>query len=328
MVRCCLKKSKHMLTETNIIQTLKRAFPTHIGDDAAVLPATNHDHHVITQDLLVEDVHFRRKYHSAATLAHKALHVNLSDLAAMGAFPDYVLLGLSIPPTLSEDYLNEFLNHFTHACHTQHVTLIGGDTTASPDTFFISVTALGHVDPANIKHRHTAKPGDVICVTGPLGEAHVGFTTLERGEIAAPALTSAFLTPNARVSEGIWLGKQTAVTAMMDLSDGLFTDLEKLAIASNSAALINVDHFILTPSFKSACQHLQLDPISTQLIGGEDYGLLLTLKPEHYTTLHAAFKNQFGYSLQTIGHMRPGAGVQVIQHDQPFNLQLTPFSHF
>ena len=316
-----------MLSESGIIHFLKTRFPAHIGDDAAVLPQPTHNRQVITQDLLVEDVHFRLRYQDAASLAHKALHVNLSDIAAMGATPQYVLLGLSFPkPTAS--YIHDFLEHFSAVCNAHHVTLIGGDTTRSPDKVFISVTAIGNSEEKNIKYRHTAKPGDVICIAGHLGEAHLGFTALEQGETGFDDLKNLFLQPHARVNEGVWLGKQAGVTAMMDVSDGLFIDLEKLAEASKIAATIQIDRLLSTPLFRLACQQLKRDPVITQLTGGEDYGLLLTVKSEVYTSLSTAFMTHFGYALQPIGHMNQGNGVHLIKHGHPIHLQLETYAHF
>jgi thiamine-monophosphate kinase len=313
------------LSESGLIDFLKTKFPTHMGDDAAVLsPAQQR---VITQDLLVEDVHFRMRYQTAESLAHKALHVNLSDLAAMGATPEFVLLGLSIP-TQHADYIHAFLAAFSDACQANQVILIGGDTTRSPDKLFISVTAIGGIHEANLKYRHTAQPGDLICIAGALGEAHLGFTALEHQVSGFDDFKQRFLKPHARTREGIWFGSQPHVTAMMDLSDGLFIDLEKMMEASKQSAIINLDALQPTLDFQTTCKHLHLDPIITQLTGGEDYGLLLTIHPDHYAELAHAFQSQFDYPLHAIGCVEAGSGVRTIQNGKPVTLQLTPYHHF
>ena len=327
MVLSSFKKSNAMQDEAGIIHFLKAAFPEHIGDDAAVLPLTSDTRLVITHDLLVEDVHFRQRYQDAASLAHKALQVNLSDVAAMGAMPLYVLLGLSIPRTDSNN-IDAFLTHFTTACKKSKVTLIGGDTTRSPDAFFISVTAIGSLQEKHIKYRHTAQAGDIICVAGQLGDAHLGFTALEQNEPGFNDFKTCFLKPNARINEGLWFGTQNPVTAMMDISDGLFTDLEKLAQASQLGATIHLEKLNPTPEFQAACQHFNLDPITTQLSGGEDYGLLLTVKAQNYPSFAEAFQTRFQYPLKPIGYMHAGDGVQLIKNNQPIHIQLDLFSHF
>ena len=208
-----------MLNESKIIQALKTAFPDHIGDDAAVLDFSADKSYVISKDLLVENTHFRLKYQDAASLAHKALHVNLSDIAAMGAIPAFVLLGLSIPKYF-ESQTQLFLKAFTDACQAVPVMLIGGDTTHTTDNLFISVTALGIAPKHHIKLRSQAQSGDMIYVAGNLGHAHLGFSALETDHANFLDYKHNLLQPTARLQEGAWFGSQATVTGMMDISDG------------------------------------------------------------------------------------------------------------
>ena len=248
-----------MLNESNIIHTLKTAFPTHIGDDAAVLDFNADNHYVISKDLLVEGTHFRLNYQDAASLAHKALHVNLSDIAAMGATPAFVLLGLSIPQYF-ESQTELFIQAFTEACKHASVILIGGDTTHASDNLFISVTALGIAPKKHIKLRSQAKSGDLICVAGNLGYAHLGFTALETSHADILEFKQNFLQPTARLREGVWLGKQANITGMMDISDGLYLDLKRFCEASQLAAYINLDALTADTRFENTCHALNLDP--------------------------------------------------------------------
>ena len=316
-----------MLNESNIIHALKTAFPNHIGDDAAVLDFNADNNYLISKDLLVEGTHFRLTYQDAASLAHKALHVNLSDLAAMGATPAFVLLGLSIPKHF-ESKTELFLNAFTDACKAVSVMLIGGDTTHAPDNLFISVTAMGIAPKQHMKLRSHAKPGDLICVTGNLGHAHIGLTALETSQPKLIEFKQAFLKPHARLHEGVWFGEQTAVTGMMDLSDGLYLDLKRFSEASQLAGHINLDAFKPNAKFKQACDALNLDPTTTQLTGGEDYGLMVSLSPEAYVNIKEEFKQTFGYDLIHIGSFHEGAGVQFLKKNKPMELNLKSFSHF
>ena len=316
-----------MLNESEIIAKLQSEFPHYIGDDGAVLPLSEQKKTVITKDVLVEDVHFRTRYTDPASLAHKALHVNLSDLAAMGAKPQFVLLGISIPPS-REAYVTAFLESFGQVCKAASVILIGGDTTASPDKLFISVTAIGVAYSAHLKYRHTAQPGDLICVAGELGHAHLGLIAFEVENDGFEIFKEAFLNPTARVAEGRWLSEQPGVQSTMDLSDGLFADIKRLCAASRVAAEINLEDLEFSDHFISACKVLSLDPVHTALTGGEDYGLLFTVHPQHHGTLAIRFKKTFGYDVKTIGTIIRGQGVTYLKNGQPQELELHPFSHF
>jgi thiamine-monophosphate kinase len=316
-----------MLSEANIIEYLHAEFPTNIGDDAAVIPLSETSSYVLTKDVLIEDVHFRRVYYDPASLAHKALHVNLSDLAAMGAKPQFVLLGLSIPASYEKE-IHEFLKGFSKACKDASVILIGGDTTQSPDKLFISITAIGVAETSKIKYRNRALPGDVICFAGVLGHAHLGLMALEAEVKGLQTFKKVCLKPIARLQEGAWLSHKKEVTAMMDLSDGLFIDLQRLCASSKVAANIQLEQLMPSEEFVNACQQLGLDPLQVQLTGGEDYGLLLTVAPEAYANLTTEFKRTLGYDLQSIGHIVPGEGVYFMQQGSPRELLLKPFSHF
>ena len=185
-----------MIQEDKIIKALQATSTDgFIGDDAAVLPNVNgSNRYVISKDLLIEDVHFRTKYFTPEDLAHKALHVNLSDISAMGAEPLYILCGISIPSNL-QDYAIRFLNSLAAICQNVDVTLIGGDTTASKDRLFISITAIGTAPESNIKYRNGAKASDLICVIGNLGFAHLGFLGLEQSLTTDTKYINSFLPP-------------------------------------------------------------------------------------------------------------------------------------
>ncbi len=308
-----------MINEDKIIQHLQIKSCGFIGDDATVLTHINNSRYVLTKDLLTEDVHFRTRYFTPRDLAHKALHVNLSDLAAMGAEPLYILCGISVPDTL-QDYASDFLNSLTISCQEASVILIGGDTTASKNHLFISITAIGHVQEGNIKHRSTAVRNDFICIVGNLGWAHLGFIALEKAFATDAKYISSFLRPKAKVKEGIWLGRQAAVTSMMDVSDGLYIDLKRLCVASNKSACVDID------LLQSVLEH----EISLQvaLEGGEDYGLLATINKESFEKLSNEFTKAFNYNLKVIGHIDDGESIIFRQGNQEVDLSINPFSHF
>ena len=137
-----------------------------------------------------------------------------------------------------------------------------------------------------------------------------------------------FLFPKAKVREGIWLGKQNTVTSMMDISDGLFIDLKRLAKTSKVCAEISLDKLPLSKSFINACDSLNLDPFNTLLVGGEDYGLLFTIRKEHFPEISRQFFNLFSYQLHCIGHIKDGEGVNIQKCGHRVELPLKPFSHF
>lgn len=316
-----------MLSEHNIIKALKNDFPEFIGDDAAVIPGHNQKSYVVTKDLLIEDTHFRTRYFSPEDLAHKALQVNLSDCAAMGASPTFVLGGIGIPINLN-NYAQEFLSDFATACKNAGVIIIGGDTVLSPDKLFLSITVLGEAENSHIKYRSTAKPSDILCVAGDLGYAHVGFMTCEKSLSGFTEYKKSFLRPCAKIKEGLWLGENIAVTSMMDLSDGLFMDLHRLCEASHTAATIELNNIIYPDAFMKACAALSLDAQNTILTGGEDYSLLFTVKSEHYEKLAQDFLITFGYPLKKIGSISEGSGIHFTEKGKNKILYLKPFSHF
>jgi len=316
-----------MLNESDIVNRLKKEFPDYIGDDAAVLPLCISKNHVVTKDLLIEDVHFRAEYVDAASLAHKVVHVNLSDLAAMGACPEFILLGVAIP-LLYEKYAQAFLEQFALVCQKSKVILIGGDTTKSSDKLVISVTAIGFALHQNLKYRNTAQVGDVICIAGSLGTAHLGLIACERKLKGFDYYKNSFLKPQAKIEEGQWLGFKQSVHSMMDISDGLVVDLKRLCEASNVQANIKLEQIKLSGIFIDYCKRVGLNAIEVALIGGEDYGLLFTVARASVEALKRSFKKQFGYPIQCIGHFCAGKGIQFTENNLPKNLILHTFSHF
>jgi len=237
-----------MLSEQSIITQLQHAFPQDIGDDAAVFKAFGAQSYVITKDLLIENIHFRTQYVNPTALAHKAIHVNLSDIAAMGAKPLFVLLGLSFPKN-KEEYIKSFLEYFAQVCQKESITLLGGDTTASPEMIYLSITAVGIAETVRVKYRHTARAGDCIAATGTLGEAYLGLLACEQGCKELTDYKKIFLEPTARIAEGLWLAQHDTVHALMDVSDGLYADLKKLCAASKVAAEIRLEQLSYSENF-------------------------------------------------------------------------------
>ncbi len=265
-----------------------------IGDDCAVLPMGDGRSLLFTSDLLVEGVHFLREATSAYDLGHKSLAVNLSDVASMGATPTATLLSLSIPKELSGEWIEEFMRGYTDSSRRYGVALIGGDTTSSTRDLTINVTAIGVAADGEIKRRSDAEMGDRIYVTAPLGESGAGLRDILNGEYDT-LLATIHKCPTPRVAEGAWLGKRVEVGAMMDISDGIASDLRHIMKRSNVGAIVELSHIPTRVNIEDA------------LCGGEDYELLFTLRSDcNREEFEQSFKEAFGYTPHSIGSIVEG----------------------
>lgn len=305
-----------------------------IGDDCAVLEPTPGHRLLATTDLLLEDVHFRRRYAEPADIGWKALAVNLSDIAAMGGRPRWALVALALPAETTVEEVDAFYEG-ARALGSRHaVAIVGGDTTASPAGWFVNVTVLGEA--ATPLLRSGARPGDVIAVTGPLGRSAAGLAVLEGPgapegiDAAARAeVTAAHLRPRPRVIEGKWLGEAGQVTAMIDLSDGLATDLARIAEESGVHCRVDIDRLPIDPSTRDVARALRADALAWATGGGEDYELLLTCEPQALGRLQEGLERATGTRLHTIGVVTvPGAGISFVDargHQVPAT---AGFEHF
>ncbi len=277
-----------------------------IGDDAAVINVRG-TNLVITKDLLVEDVHFILRHHPPRLLGRKSLNVNLSDLAAMGAFPKYALLGLGLPKRSETKWIREFFGGFKSAAKNFGVSLIGGDVTQARKVL-VSVTLLGEAK--NIVGRDGAKPGDLLFVSGPLGEAREGLLLLRRGARLGKSrkqdrMLKAFLDPKPQIELGMALASQKLVSAMIDISDGLSVDLSHICEESNCGAEIHMDRLPVSVDLKV----LQRRAYDFALNGGEDYQLLFSV-PENKREALSRLQKKF--DIVAIGRMIEQKGTFVV----------------
>ncbi len=263
-----------------------------IGDDCAVLPVGGGEALVFTCDALCEGVHFLRDAISPEALGAKTLAVNLSDVAAMGVRPVATLLALSLPADLDAGWAERFVAGYTAASERSGVALVGGDTTRSTSGVVLSVTAIGRGPAAHLKRRRDARIGDAIFVTDRLGASAAGLRDLLAGRCGTP-LAEIHRTPQAEIEAGPWLGEQPAVHAMMDLSDGLASDLRHILAASHCGAAIDLDAI---PVAAGAT-------LDDALGGGEDYKLLLTASATAADALASAFEARFGRPLYRVGRI-------------------------
>lgn len=266
-----------------------------VGDDGAVI-----DHFgrqtVISTDLLLEGVHFDLMYTPLKHLGYKSIIVNLSDIYAMNATPTQVTVSVGISNRLSLEALNEFYEGIYAACEKYNVDLVGGDTSSSQKGFIISVTAIGEVAPDKFVKRSTANKGDLICVSGDLGAAFLGLTILEREKniyLENPQIqpdlegedyiVGRLLKPEARKDIIEFFAQQNILpTAMMDISDGLSSEILHICNQSNLGCRLHEDKFPIAEETRNAAFKFGLDPTVCALNGGEDYELIFTVKQDDY----------------------------------------------
>ncbi len=287
------------LGEFGLIEHLTRPFSLHqassikgIGDDAAVL-----DHGdlctLVSTDLLVEGIHFDLAYTPLKHLGYKAVVVNVSDIYAMNGQPKQITVSLALSNRYSVEALEELYAGIRLACEKYEVDLVGGDTTSSPKGLTISVTAIGQAEKERIVYRSGARPGDLICITGDLGAAYLGLQLLEREKRIwqehpgiQPNLEDQKyaigrqLKPEARKDMIEVFRKINLVpTSMIDISDGLSSDLLHICNQSKVGALLEEDGVPIHPDAQMLALQFKLDPITCALSGGEDYELLFTIDP-------------------------------------------------
>ena len=293
------------LGEFGLIDHLTKNFELHnastvlgVGDDAAVI-----DHFgkqtVVTTDLLMEGVHFDLMYMPLKHLGYKSVIVNLSDVYAMNATPTQITVSIGISNRFSVESLNEFYEGIYAACEKYNVDLVGGDTSSSQKGFVISVTAIGEVATDKFVKRSTANKGDLICVSGDLGAAFLGLTILEREKniyLENPQIqpdlegedyiVGRLLKPEARKDIIEFFDQQKIIpTAMMDISDGLSSEILHICNQSNLGCILYEEKIPIDEQTRNAAFKFKLDPTVCALNGGEDYELLFTVKQDDYEKL-------------------------------------------
>lgn len=256
-----------------------------IGDDAALLSLPPGTQLVTTVDALIEGVHFRRDWSRPEDLGWKALTANVSDLGAMGARPLAALISIALPPDVPVSWVDRLYRGLGECCRRYGCPLVGGDTVRAPREIALSITALGSVPNGTAVRRAGARVGDLICVTGVLGESGAGLELLQRGGARKKRyepLHRWHVRPEPPVEAGAALAEAGLPTAMMDLSDGLGSDLRHLARESGVGAALELAGLPISKVTQQAAQELGVDPVRWALFGGEDYQLLFTVPAERF----------------------------------------------
>jgi thiamine-monophosphate kinase len=298
-----------MASEGQLIERVARSLPSRvgaglrvgIGDDAAVIRPRAGFEWALTTDAFLENVHFLLRMHEPEVVGYKALARATSDLAAMGARPRYFLMSLALPPSCTGKWFDRFLKGMSGAARSFGLVLAGGDTTRNPEAA-INFTVIGEVIPGRAVLRSGARPGNMICVSGTLGEAELGLRLLQQGLPVRrkwQGLLQKHLHPQPQLALGAWLARNRKATAMIDTSDGLSTDLAHLCEASGVGAKLWAAK-IPQVALPSDLKQIGLDPLRLALDGGEDYELLFTVPKRQARHLPRAVR---GVPISIIGEV-------------------------
>ncbi|HZT75463.1 MAG TPA: thiamine-phosphate kinase [Vicinamibacterales bacterium] len=276
-----------------------------IGDDAAVVEPERNRVEVLTVDALVEGVHFDRAFVPPAAIGRRALAVNLSDLASMGAAPRLALLSMALPAALPLPDFDAIISGFAALAAGHRVQLVGGNLTRTPGPLMLDVTLVGTVKRRQALTRSGARAGDELYVSGTIGAAAAGLLSLRTSvcpSFSAVNMSTAerYLSPEPRVRLGTLLSRNRAATACVDLSDGLADGAHQIARASGVGVAIDADALPIWDAVKSEFDARGRDPITAAITGGDDYELLFTVRPRTRYRLRAAMRHG-GVPLTRIG---------------------------
>lgn len=326
------------LGEFGLIEQIRGSFKTPggitgIGDDCAVVPQRDGIDTLVSTDMLIEGIHFIREDIRAKDLGWKSAAVNFSDIAAMGGVPTGTYLSIALPKDLEEIWVEEFIEGFremsafaasqlpvgsTASGSLRCIPLLGGDTTASPGPICINVTVTGECPHGRARLRSAAQTGDFVCVTGTLGDSAAGLDIILKGLKSCGECTGHLLSrhyhPIPRIRESISISRCEGVHAMMDISDGIASDLGHILEASGKAAVIELENIPLSRELKTYCTQQGLDPLGLATGGGEDYELLFTLCPDADP----------GIAYTVIGRITDGRGIEWKGSDRSYQ----GFRHF
>jgi thiamine-monophosphate kinase len=290
-----------------------------IGDDAAAFRSDPGQLTLITTDLLVERIHFLRGSISGFDLGYKSLAVNLSDVAAMGGTAREAFVSIAIPNDCQLDYLDNIYDGIKDLAAEFNVNVLGGDTTRSKIDLIINIVIQGLVPEAELLCRDAARPADIICSTGCLGDSKAGLHLI-LNQIAADtrglkSLLKAHNLPRPHLEEGRFLAGQSGVHAAIDTSDGLSSDLGHIAEESRVGARLYADKIPISRNLKDFCVRFDFDPVDYALSGGEDYTLLCTIAPQRVEKVTRDFEKNFKRPLFAIGEITADKQLTLIYPD-------------
>lgn len=314
------------LGEFGLIERIKRVLPqastdvvVGIGDDVAVLKSAGPEYLLATCDIQVENVHFLRSAISPRQLGHRIAAINVSDIAAMGGTPQWALVSLALPPDLETDFVDALYEGMQEELGRGGAAIVGGNLSRMEQTIIIDLCLLGKVLPENLLLRSGACRGDLIMVTGTLGDSRAGLelvreATLFVSEECRKQARARYLTPHPRLPEGLLLGRSGLVHAMVDVSDGLLADLGHICQASRVGAEVWLGNLPVGAAAREVAQAAGHDALTWALSGGEDYELLFTVASECAAEVQRILKEETGTLCHVVG--------QVVEEAEGIRLRL------
>lgn len=305
-----------------------RAIVLGIGDDAAAWQPSRSHLAVITTDALVDGVHFLSATMAAEAIGHRAMAANLSDIAAMGARPVLATIALGIAADTSQAWILACYRAMNALARKYGARIVGGDIVRSP-AISLTITVVGEVSPSRMKRRSAGRPNDIVAVTGPLGASRAGLELQRRSlpvdDVARAAAAAAFAMPEPRVREAKFLAASRYVRAMMDCSDGLSTDLGRLARASGCGATIaDVPIHAAARAVAGAAGD---DARAYALDGGEDFELIVSVAPRAFAHLARRYATAFGVPLVAVGRLDAAPGLRIADATGERDLVAAGFDH-
>lgn len=327
------------LGERALIERIHRRVPgapsllVGIGDDAAVAAPDRGALQVLTTDALVEGVHFDRRFSCPADIGYKALAVNASDIAAMGAAPRLALLSLMLPPALAVADLDALVGGFLEMAAGARVAVAGGNITRSPGPLIVDVTVTGAVRPRRVLTRGGGAAGDALFVTGSLGAAAAGLGWLRASAGGGPddpglaECVARHRRPEPRLRVGALLGRSRAASACMDLSDGLADAVRQVASASGTGAVVDAAALPIHPAAAAFFRASGLDAVDASVAGGDDYELLFAVPKRSGNRLRHVIQQARGLAITRIGELTADPGVRLRRGSESRPLP-AGFAHF
>ena len=329
----------------DIFKSLNENIVVGIGDDCAAIKLRKGFLLIATTDALVEGIHFKLDYIQPYQLGIKSININLSDIAAMGGIPLHALLSIAVPPNISVNFMDDFFKGVKDGAKRFKVSIIGGNVSSSKNEFSINITVLGEVEEKYMPLRKGAKAGDKIFVTGYLGDSAAGLKILKKGKGARgkgrEKLINKHLMPTPRLEEGRFLAVKKLATSMIDISDGLASDIRRICEESKVGANIFIKNIPISKELKNFTSS-QLKTRGTHpadgssklktsldftIYGGEDYELLFTVKPENVRKLKSLWKNM-KTPITMIGEITK-MGINLVNNDgKAIPLTKEGYNHF
>jgi thiamine-monophosphate kinase len=326
--------------ESEIISRIKKRARAHdqvrvgIGDDAAVINTGGEMDLIACSDLMVEGVHFRCEWGEPRLIGHKALAVTLSDVAAMGGAAKFAMISIALPHRLSSEFIAEIFQGIFDLADSCNVSIIGGDTSSSRDSLFIDTSVIGECASGRAITRRGARVGDAVYVTGTLGASALGLQMLVQGNRLAdcednPAARRALmkhLAPEPRLKTGRAIAEMNLASAMIDISDGLSTDLWHILDESDVGAVIRADAIPIDESVRALSVKSKIDPLRLALNGGEEYELVFTARPESRSQV-AKLSSETGIPITAIGEIVAEEGLHLLRDGTLSRVEPSGYEH-